>query len=93
MAFSDNMELIMTITMATHVDHPAYEQHHLAAVRHVAAAYHHLQAIDQRNNCHHGVAKTHAKIAQTKSAAAQKHSVTVSAQSKKELSLQRRASP
>ena len=31
--------------------HPACEHHHMAAARHVAAAYHHFQAVAALNSC------------------------------------------
>lgn len=52
--FTDWKESIMSDTKS----HPACEHHHLAAGRHVAAAYHHLQAVAQHDKSNHKEAKT-----------------------------------
>lgn len=62
-------EQIMTdpkIKMACH-------EHHLAAARHVAAAYHHFQAVAAHENGNHVEATAQANAAQTEGGAANKH--------------------
>ena len=51
----------------------ACREHHLAAARHVAAAYHHFQAVAEHEKGNHDDATTHAKVAQTEGGTADKH--------------------
>jgi len=54
----------------------ACEQHHLAAARHVAAAYHHFQAIAQEEKGNHVEFKSHADSAHNAGKAALKYSTS-----------------
>ena len=39
--------------------HPPGENHHMAAARHVTAAYHHFQAVAAFDSCSHEQAQPH----------------------------------
>ena len=52
----------------------ACHEHHLAAARHVAAAYHHFQAVAEYEKGNQDEATTHAKAAETEGGTANKHS-------------------
>ena len=52
----------------------ACHEHHLAAARHVAAAYHHFQAVAEHEKGNHDKAMTHANAAQSEGGSASKHS-------------------
>ncbi len=70
--------------MSDTTKHPACEHHHLAAARHVAAAYHHFQAVAAHDSCNHEQAQTHAAAADAESTAAHKCSMTAGQHSHKE---------
>jgi coenzyme F420-reducing hydrogenase beta subunit len=72
--FTDSKESIMT-DVKTHT-HMACEEHHLAAARHVSAAYHHFQAVAELNKGNQQEAKVHIDAATNEGGAAIKHAAT-----------------
>jgi hypothetical protein len=54
----------------------ACHEHHLAAARHVAAAYHHFQAVAEHEKGNHDEAMTHATAAQDQGSAAGQHTIS-----------------
>lgn len=60
--------------MTDTTSHPSCEHHHLAAARHVAAAYHHMQAIAEHDKGNHKAGETLAAAAHNESGDANKHS-------------------
>ena len=51
-------------------------ERHLAAARHVAAAYHHFQAVAEHEKGNHDEAMTHASAAQDEGGAAGQHTTS-----------------
>jgi hypothetical protein len=51
----------------------ACHEHHLAAARHVAAAYHHFQAVAEHEKGNHDEGMTHASAALEQGGAADKY--------------------
>lgn len=62
--------------MSDTTSHPSCEHHHLAAARHVAAAYHHMQAIAEHDKGNHQAGATLATTAQTEGEGACHHGKT-----------------